>query len=126
MKRMDKRGQEMALGTIITIVLGIAVLVFLIFGFSTGWNNLWSKVTAFGGTDTNVGTIVQACALKCSIGEKYGFCEEVRRINYADKTWEEGSCKSLSTNGKKSIDECSAIGCGDKIAEFKSSEMEKE
>jgi len=86
MKRIDKRGQEMALGTIITIVLGIAVLVFLIFGFSTGWNNLWSKVTAFGGTDNNINTIVQACALRCSTGDKYGFCEEERVVKYGKET----------------------------------------
>ena len=30
----NKKGQQMTLGTIIAIVLGIAVLVFLIFGFS--------------------------------------------------------------------------------------------
>jgi hypothetical protein len=111
MKRMDKRGQEMALGTIITIVLGIAVLVFLIFGFSTGWNNLWEKVTAFGGTDSNVGVIAQACALKCSTGDVYGYCEESRKVNYADKTWEKGSCKELSLQSAKiDIDDCDICG----------------
>lgn len=110
MKRMDKRGQEMALGTIITIVLGIAVLVFLIFGFSTGWNNLWEKVTAFGGTDSNVGVIAQACALKCSTGDIYGYCEESRKVNYADKTWEKGSCRSLEGSSRITIDKCS-ISC---------------
>ena len=42
---MNKKGQNLTLGTIILIVLGIAVLVFLIFGFYTGWNNMWSKIT---------------------------------------------------------------------------------
>ena len=70
---VNKKGQQMTLGTIIAIVLGIAVLVFLIFGFSTGWNSLWDRITAFGGGNENVGTIVQACALKCSTGDKNGF-----------------------------------------------------
>ena len=51
---MNKKGQQMTLGTIIAIVLGIAVLVFLIFRFSTGWNNLWSKITELGGGSANV------------------------------------------------------------------------
>ncbi len=38
---MNKKGQQLTLGSIISIVLGIAVLVFLIFGFSTGWKNLY-------------------------------------------------------------------------------------
>jgi tRNA(His) 5'-end guanylyltransferase len=77
---VNKKGQQMTLGTIIAIVLGIAVLVFLIFGFSTGWNNLWEKVTQFGGGDVNVDTVVQACALQCSTGNEYGFNNEQRTV----------------------------------------------
>ncbi|NPE29607.1 hypothetical protein HNV12_16930 [Methanococcoides sp. SA1] len=109
MKRMNKRGQEMTLGTIIAIVLGIAVLVFLIFGFSQGWNNLWERVTAFGGGDENVGTIVQACALSCSTGDDHGFCYKSRTVNYEDKSWKKGSCESLK--GEVAIDSCSKIVC---------------
>ncbi|MCD4771421.1 hypothetical protein K8R30_03315 [archaeon] len=125
MKRMDKRGQEMALGTIITIVLGIAVLVFLIFGFSTGWNNLWSKVTSFGGTDNNVNTIVQACALRCSTGDTYGFCQEERTVKYGKgvKAWDgtaisedvessPGTCKDMTDSTKYpgvNVDSCPSL-----------------
>jgi len=92
---VNKRGQEMTLGTIIAIVLGIAVLVFLIFGFSSGWNNLWERVTAFGGGSSNVDTIVQACALKCSTGDKYGFCSEVRTARIDDGKTASGACKDF-------------------------------
>jgi len=120
MKRMDKRGQEMALGTIITIVLGIAVLVFLIFGFSTGWNTLWERVTSFGGTDNNVNTIVQACALKCSTGDEYGFCQETRTVKYGKKVTigekevesSSGTCKDMTDAVKYpgvNVDDCPSL-----------------
>ena len=80
---VNKRGQEMTLSTIIMIVLGIAVLVFLIFGFSTGWKNMWDKVTIYGGQD-NVNTIKQACAIACSTGDSYGFCTQSRNTILAD------------------------------------------
>ena len=124
MRGMNKRGQEMTLGTIIAIVLGIAVLVFLIFGFSQGWGNLWDRITNLGGTNNNVDTIVQACALRCSAGDKYGFCQEERKVNYGDGTWEKGSCQSLKEKSNKiSIDSCD-ISCGENFAEFESSEKE--
>ena len=81
----NKKGQQMTLGTIIAIVLGIAVLVFLIFGFSTGWSGLWDRVTQFGG-ESNVDTVAQACALKCSTGDKFAFCTEDRTLNDGTET----------------------------------------
>ena len=86
----------MTLGTIIAIVLGIAVLVFLIFGFSTGWNNLWERVTAFGGGSANVDTIVQSCALACTTQSTDAYCRQIRTVTLGDglvnKTL---SCKGL-------------------------------
>jgi len=88
----------MTLGTIIAIVLGIAVLVFLIFGFSTGWNQLWDRVTAFGGT-SNVDTIVQACALQCSTGNQYSFCTENKTLKTGEGDPVKNSCNGLVSSG---------------------------
>ena len=84
----------MTLGTIIAMVLGIAVLVLLIFGFSTGWANLWDRVTAFGG-NSNVDTIVQACALQCSTGNEYSFCTENKTLKTGEGDPIKGSCNSF-------------------------------
>ena len=83
----------MTLGTIILIVLGIAVLVFLIFGFSTGWTNLWDRVTAFSGK-SNIDTIKQACVLACAGNSQAAFCTDIMTVKYGDtvESWKvEGS-----------------------------------
>ena len=86
----------MTLGTIIAIVLGIAVLVFLIFGFSTGWKNMWSKVTEFGAGADNVNTIKQACAIACSTDDEYGFCTKKRNTVLEDGKFNKtATCKDL-------------------------------
>jgi len=111
---VDKKGQQMTLTTIIAIVLGIAVLVFLIWGFSSGWSNLWDRVSSFSGS-SNVDTIVQACALKCAAGEKNAFCSEMRTL----KTGEDevpvvkGSCSALSkySSNKYGIESCPELSC---------------
>ena len=96
---VNKKAQQMTLGTIIAIVLGIAVLVFLIFGFSTGWNQLWDKVTAFGGGDSNVDTIVQACALQCSTGNEYSFCTQNKTLKTGEGDPIKDSCDGLVDDG---------------------------
>jgi len=101
MKRMNKTGQQMTLGTIIAIVLGVAVLVFLIFGFSTGWNNLWSKVTAFGGTDVNIDTINQACALACSTQSSSAYCNQVRTVKFGEEVGVEEDCADNAAESRK-------------------------
>jgi len=89
----------MTLGTIIAIVLGIVVLVFLIFGFAQGWGNLWDRITQFGGGDVNVDTVVQACALKCSTGDKFGFCNETRVLKNGTATIDDKACIGLASYG---------------------------
>ena len=80
MKMVDKKGQQMTLATIIAIVLGLVVLVFLIYGFSTGWGNLWERITGLGGGNVNVDVIVTSCTLACQQELSYKFCEQVRTV----------------------------------------------
>jgi hypothetical protein len=109
---MEKRGQGMTLGTIVVIVLAIVVLVFLIFGFSTGWGNLWDRITNLGGGDANVDTIKQACAVACNGNSVDAFCRQSRRVNYGNKDWHSGSCQTFITEKSRvniSIDDCGIV-----------------
>jgi hypothetical protein len=112
MKRLGKKGQNMTIGTIILIVLGIAVLVFLIFGFSSGWGNFWDKVTIFGGGKSNVDTIVQACEIACSQESIYDYCTVERTIklgnNKKDKT---STCNMLNLIEGVNYAGCESIKC---------------
>ena len=73
MKRMNKKGAELTIGTIVIIVLAIAVLVFLIYGFTTGWTNLWGKITVFSGGGSTISEVSQACAIACAQEDSYAF-----------------------------------------------------
>jgi hypothetical protein len=113
MREMNKRGQQMTLGTIIAIVLGIAVLVFLIFGFSTGWNNLWDKVGNINSGKSNVDAVVQGCAVACSSQGVDAFCRQLREVDYGDGTSNTGSCETFlkkKSTLRVKIEDCS-IDC---------------
>ena len=123
MKREDKKGQQMTLGTIIVIVLGILVLVFLIYGFSTGWGNLWDRITNLGGGESNLDTISQACALACTTNAKADYCTVSREIRVGtevpvgdvEKSTFSATCEDLATDDEYAkvpglnIEDCSQL-----------------
>lgn len=82
--KMNKKGAEMAIGTIVVIVLALVVLVILVYGFSSGWSNLWDKITGFGGGEVNVQTHVQSCTVACSTNNVYGWCSQVRKVIFEE------------------------------------------
>jgi hypothetical protein len=91
----NKKGAEMAVGTIVIIVLAVLVLVFLIWGFSAGWSNLWSKITSYIGGGSNVADIKQACMLACDGGQANEYCLNVRSVKLDGGKVVKGSCKNF-------------------------------
>jgi len=74
----NKRGQELSIGTLVLIVLGIIILVLLILGFSMGWSNLWEKINIFGG-----GTTLEAVAERCKLvqsNSNVGYCQTFMEV----------------------------------------------
>jgi hypothetical protein len=111
-----KRG-EMTLSTIIAIVLGITVLVFLIFGFSSGWGNLWDKIMGET-TESNVELRIRDCDNDCTAGEKSSWCHEVKELKFFDEGGKivkiEGTCLAFfnnKVNNKLGFKDCSSFDC---------------
>ena len=90
-KRMNKKAQDLSIGTLILIVLGVIVLVMLIFGFNIGWQNLWEKINIFGG-GSSIGDVVIACKLAVTSQDKYGYFQSFKQIKI-DGTKEYVNCQ---------------------------------
>lgn len=125
----DKKGQDLSITTIILVVLGIAVLVILIIGFTQGWNVFGSW---FGSKD-NRQTIADQCLVACEsakIGSSAGFCNVKRIIrdgtNEVNATCNEATkdlivtaevkegeiIKTPAVTIKKFVDACPGVTCG--------------
>jgi len=76
-----KKGQQMTLTTLIAIILGIAVLVFLIWGFSVGWSNMWDQI-GIRTSGSNVELRVQDCQNDCEKNEVSAFCKENKELRF--------------------------------------------
>jgi hypothetical protein len=113
---MNKKGQDLSTSTIILIILGVAVLVILVIGFTIGWQ----KVLPFLSSN-NVDTIVNQCQASCTTGDVYGFCTLERSLSAPDLPKDAGgkdqkkvsnTCSFFSTNAdylKYSIAQCSGL-----------------
>ena len=99
---VNKKGQEMTLGTIVAIVLGIVVLVLLIWGFSTGWTNMWDQI-AGRTSGSNVQLRIADCENDCNNNEKSSWCSEKKDLRFFDDKGDSkkisGSCYQFSVGG---------------------------
>jgi hypothetical protein len=104
----NKRGQGLSTNAIILIILGVAVLVLLIIGFTVGWNTLLPWLN-----QNNVETIVQQCNAACVTGSKYDFCSKERELNDGENKIKT-NCATFSVISEYSlygIEQCSSISC---------------
>jgi hypothetical protein len=119
-KKRDKKGAEMTIGTIVVIILALVVLIFLVFGFSSGWNNIWEKIINFGQGESNVATVIQACQFACSSNNVYDYCR-ARDLKFVKGTptmygYEldtsgkvSTTCMDMQTKNIPGMDKCTTI-----------------
>lgn len=113
----NKKAQSMSTNTIILLILGLAVLVVLILGFTSGWkvfNNIISP--------TNVDSISEECSSVCGLQQKFGYCSSLRnlRIN-EEKIKIKASCAVLASTpslGRGYVDQCGSVQCDVKCSEI--------
>ena len=124
---MNRRGQGMSVNTIILIIIGILVLVFLIVGFTLGWN----KIFPFINPPNNVQQIADKCTFACSTSAKFDYCTANREVSIKDgvtilgkkETTFEATCFDLSTVTSLGINPCS-IECDAGYSDIKYAQID--
>jgi len=81
---LNKKGQDLSIGTLILIVLGVIVLVLLVLGFSIGWSNLFEKINIFSGS--SLGDVRTACNLAITSQNTYDYCQNFKKIKVNSQT----------------------------------------
>ena len=96
---MQKRA-EMTIEVLVALTIGLFVLGFSIYGFSTNWNMLGGKVCLLGGYDSNVEAIQNKCKLACLENDNETYCDKEIKLKLNDNEVVIGTCNDLS---KKTI-----------------------
>lgn len=79
----NKKGQGLQISTIILIILGVALLVVLILGFTLGWGQFFPWLSS-----NNIDTVKTQCQVACTTNSQYGWCNQLRTLNDGDKNVE--------------------------------------
>ncbi len=110
-KRMNKKGADIAIGTIVVIILALVVLVVVIYGFTVGWGNLFQNIVGFGGGEVNVQTHVRSCQVSCSTQSTFEYCSKKRSIVFdkGQKAIPDVTCENLALRNVGL--ECDEIDC---------------
>lgn len=78
---MQKRGFEMALNTIVVLVLAVLVLIFAILFFTKGSESFMDTIKGYF-SYSNVDSIVQRCNLLVDSNSLNSFCCEKTEVKY--------------------------------------------
>lgn len=79
----SKRGQDLTIGTLVLIALGVVVLVLLVLGFWKGWDFVFGWLDLAGETDLDI--LAQKCAGLISAGFTSSYCSIVE-VKYQGTT----------------------------------------
>jgi len=107
----DKKGLEIAIGTLVVIILAVLVLAFLIFGFTMGFGNIRDKLFPFFSSKVNVDDVVRSCELACTSQSKYDYCDKLREVTFVDNGEKQSGITCL--NLEETTDPISINGCKD-------------
>ena len=107
---INKRG-DVAISTIVIIILALVVLVIVIYGFTVGWGNLFQNILVFGGGKINVESVVRGCQVACTTQASFDYCLKQRDVVFDEKQKAEKlTCKTLELKNV-GLDFCNTLDC---------------
>jgi len=114
MRGIGKKGVEIAISTIIMIILGLAVLTILIVFFNSRASDLSEQT---GESESNVDSVVSACNSLVSLESYYSYCCEKKEVVLNSKESFRVACVNArsanwSSDRIKELD-CSEIICSE-------------
>lgn len=105
----------MSVNTLILIIIGVLILVFLIVGFTIGWKKIFPFVTP----GNNVKELSDKCSLACNTNAIYDFCTAKRDVRLDEPLAKVGAKKEFKATcyeltllkDELGVESCSAVQC---------------
>jgi len=71
-KRGNKKGFELAISTLVVIVLGMLILLALSLAFTGGFKKFWDTIRGYSGSD--IDNLNKICKSQCDLMREQDFC----------------------------------------------------
>ncbi len=94
---MNKKGFQLAISTLIVIILGLLILIALSLAFTTGFEGFMNRLRGFQGSE--IDNAVNECKTACTMKNEHDFCCKERIVED-----EKVTCKDLVEQGKIECD----------------------
>jgi len=111
---MNKKGLEMAINTIVILVLSISVLAFMLLFFTDAGGNFLEKIRGYQGY-SNVDSLISNCNFYVETDSSYSYCCEEKNVKYlqdGEKTEGEFTCLEISDRfGNVEGMNCGGVTC---------------
>ena len=104
MKIKNKRGVQLAISTIILLVIGLIVLIGIVSILVMGWDDFKTAIGAALGGDLSKAK--RNCMVACAAENSETYCA---KVTIADKNLADADC----TNTELKPDDCPSTGCPD-------------
>lgn len=95
----DKKG-DVAISTLVVIILAIVVLVLVVVGFTQGWSNFSSKINIFSNKNSNVGDFEIFCQQACALKKSLDYCSTNFTLEHQGYISSSTNCNDLSNHTK--------------------------
>lgn len=110
-KRMDKKGFELAINTIVLLVLGMMVLLFMILFFTGTAGSFITKIKGYF-TYSNVDDVVTGCNILVDSNQRYSYCCEKKDLKYVEEgVNNEGRFSCFELNNKSFGKDVKKLNC---------------
>ena len=74
----NKRGLQLAISTIILLIIGILILIALVLVFTGTWQKFQDAIRGYSGSE--IDNLNKLCQAQCDLGNKHSFCCEEKLL----------------------------------------------
>ncbi len=112
---MDKKGFELAIGTVVIMILAAMLLLFFVLFFTAGSSDFIGKIKSYF-SYSNIDSVVKGCNILVDSDSEYSYCcekKDVKYYNEGEKAEGEFSCLELFEKNIGDVNEldCGGVGC---------------
>jgi len=96
--RMNKRGFQLVMSTVVVMILAIMLLIFFVLFFTMGSSGFVQEIKSYF-SYSNVDSVIKGCNVLVDSGSSYEYCCGERNVKYyleGDKSEGVFSCKDLA------------------------------
>ncbi len=81
---MRKRGLQLAISTIVLLILGLLILIAFVLLLTGQFENFINTIRGYSGSD--IDNLSKLCQTQCDLDNKYSFCCEEKRLGKEEIT----------------------------------------